>query len=102
FGRAHSAGWVLAEDSGIEVDALGGRPGAHSARYAADDAAAIARLLAEMAGITERGARYVSELVLLGPDGREVRGNGTWEGVIADEARGTGGCGYDPVFVPVG
>jgi XTP/dITP diphosphohydrolase len=102
FGRAHSAGWVLAEDSGLEVEALGGRPGVHSARYAGEGAPAIAKLLAELGDAEERAARYVSELVLLGPDGTEYRGTGTLEGRIATEPSGTEGFGYDPVFVPAG
>lgn len=102
FGRAHSAGWVLAEDSGIEVVALGGRPGVHSARYAAEGAPAIAKLLGELGDAEERGARYVSELVLLAPDGTAYRGTGTLDGRIATEPSGTEGFGYDPVFVPAG
>jgi XTP/dITP diphosphohydrolase len=102
FGLAHSAGWVLAEDSGIEVDALGGGPGIHSARYAPEGAPAIAKLLGELGDISERGARYVSELVLLAPDGIEYRGTGTLSGAIAAEPSGTEGFGYDPVFVPAG
>ncbi len=102
FGRECSDAWVLAEDSGIEVDALGGRPGVHSARYAPEGAPAIARLLAELGDTPERAARYVSELVLLAPDGTECRGTGTLDGRIAHEPSGTGGFGYDPVFVPAG
>jgi XTP/dITP diphosphohydrolase len=74
FGREHEPGWVLAEDSGLEVAALGGRPGVLSARYAPEGAPAVAKLLAELEGVEERAARYVSELVLLAPDGRELRG----------------------------
>jgi XTP/dITP diphosphohydrolase len=102
FGRGHADGWVLAEDSGLEVDALGGRPGVHSARYAPEGAAAIAKLLGELEGAAERGARYVSELVLLAPDDRELRGSGTLEGRIAFAALGGEGFGFDPVFVPDG
>jgi XTP/dITP diphosphohydrolase len=102
FGRAHSSGWVLAEDSGLEVDALGGRPGVQSARYAPEGAPAIARLLAELGDAGERAARYVSELVLLAPDGAEYRGTGALEGRIATEPSGMEGFGYDPVFVPAG
>jgi XTP/dITP diphosphohydrolase len=102
FGRARSEAWVLAEDSGIEVEALGGRPGVHSARYAPEGAPAIAKLLGELEGIAERDARYVSELVLLAPDGTEFRGTGTLDGRIATEPSGTEGFGYDPVFVPDG
>ena len=102
FGRAHSAGWVLAEDSGLEVAALGGRPGVHSARYAPEGAPAIAKLLAELGDAEERTARYVSELVLLAPDGTEYRGTGTLDGSIALEPSGTEGFGFDPVFIPDG
>jgi XTP/dITP diphosphohydrolase len=102
FGREHADGWVLAEDSGLEVDALGGRPGVLSARYAPEGAPAVAKLLGELAGIDERSARYVSELVLLAPDGRELRGTGTLEGRIAREPAGSEGFGYDPIFIPEG
>lgn len=102
FGAGHADGWVLAEDSGLEVHALGGRPGVLSARYAPEGAPAIAKLLGELAGVEERGARYTSELVLLAPDGREYRGTGTLDGHIAQEPRGSEGFGYDPVFVPAG
>jgi XTP/dITP diphosphohydrolase len=102
FGREHTSGWVLAEDSGLEVAGLGGRPGVLSARYAPEGAPAVAKLLAELEGIEQRGARYVSELVLLDPDGRELRGIGTLEGRIANEPAGREGFGYDPVFIPAG
>ena len=90
---------VLGEDSGIEVVALGGNPGVHSARWAEDG---VARLLAELTGESDRRARYVCELVALLPDGTERRGHGTLEGTIAQERSGTEGFGYDPVFVPAG
>jgi XTP/dITP diphosphohydrolase len=102
FGREYVGGWVLAEDSGLEVDALGGRPGVRSARYAPEGAPAVAKLLGELAGIDERGARYVSELVILAPDGRELRGTGTLEGRIAEAPAGSEGFGYDPIFIPEG
>jgi XTP/dITP diphosphohydrolase len=102
FGREHEPGWVLAEDSGLEVDALDGRPGVLSARYAPEGAPAVAKLLTELEGVEERAARYVSELVLLAPDGRELRGTGTLEGRIAHEPAGSEGFGYDPVFIPEG
>jgi XTP/dITP diphosphohydrolase len=102
FGREHTDGWVLAEDSGLEVDSLGGRPGVLSARYAPEGAPAVAKLFGELEGIEERRARYVSELVLLSADGRELRGAGTLEGRIAYEATGNEGFGYDPVFIPDG
>ncbi|HEY5872855.1 MAG TPA: non-canonical purine NTP pyrophosphatase [Gaiellaceae bacterium] len=91
--------WVAGEDSGIEVAALDGRPGVHSARWATDG---VAQLLLELDGQTERHARYVCELVALAPDGAELRATGTLEGSIADEQSGNEGFGYDPIFVPVG
>jgi XTP/dITP diphosphohydrolase len=99
--------WVIGEDSGLEVDGLGGRPGIYSARYAgpgATDEENVAKLVAELAGVRGEGrrGRYVSELVALAPDGREVRGIGTLEGSIAEAPRGSEGFGYDPVFVPDG
>ncbi|HKN64175.1 MAG TPA: RdgB/HAM1 family non-canonical purine NTP pyrophosphatase [Gaiellaceae bacterium] len=100
FGHEQMNGWVLAEDSGLEVDALGGRPGVLSARYAPEGAPAVAKLLGELQNVAERGARYVSELVLLSPDGRELRGTGTLQGRIAHEPAGTEGFGYDPIFIP--
>jgi XTP/dITP diphosphohydrolase len=102
YGRKHAEGPVLAEDSGIEVAALGGRPGVLSARYAPEGAPAIRKLLAELGDAEDRRARYVSELVLLTPDGAELRGTGILEGRIAHEPRGDEGFGYDPVFVPDG
>jgi XTP/dITP diphosphohydrolase len=99
--------WTIGEDSGLEVDGLGGRPGIRSARYAgqgATDEQNVARLLEELEGVTGAGrrARYVSELVCLSPALAELRGTGTLEGTIADAPRGSGGFGYDPVFVPAG
>jgi XTP/dITP diphosphohydrolase len=99
--------WMVGEDSGLEVDALGGRPGIRSARYAgpaASDVDNIALLLRELAGVDreKRHARYVSELVCLSPGLEEFRGTGTLEGRVSEEPRGSGGFGYDPVFVPAG
>jgi XTP/dITP diphosphohydrolase len=102
FGQEHASGWVLAEDSGLEVAALGGRPGVLSARYAPEGAPAVAKLLGELEGVEQRDAHYVSELVLLAPDGRELRGTGTLEGRIAHEPAGSEGFGYDPIFTPDG
>jgi XTP/dITP diphosphohydrolase len=102
FGREHADGWVVAEDSGLEVEALDGRPGVLSARYAPEGAPAVAKLLGELEGSEDREARYVSELVLLSPDGQELRGTGTLEGRIAHEPAGSEGFGYDPIFVPDG
>jgi len=99
LGAGHT---LLGEDSGLEVDALGGRPGVESARYAPEGAPAIVKLLGELSGVRDRTARFVCELVCLTPDGTEVRGSGTLAGRIADEPSGSEGFGYDPVFVPDG
>jgi XTP/dITP diphosphohydrolase len=100
FGRALADGdWMVGEDSGIEVAALGGRPGIESARWAGDG---VTALLRELDGVEQRRARYVCELVALSPAGEEVRGTGVLEGAIAHEPRGTEGFGYDPIFVPDG
>lgn len=101
FARTATPGeWVLGEDSGLEVDALGGRPGVESARWAGGEH--VARVLEALAGTDDRGARYVCELVCLAPDGAELRGRGELPGRIAEEPRGTKGFGFDPVFVPEG
>ncbi len=94
--------WVLGEDSGIEVAALDWGPGVFSARFGADDP--VGRLLAELSGFESdsRRARYVSELVAISPDGRELRGTGILEGRIGHEPRGSEGFGYDPIFLPEG
>ena len=109
FGRAQARAdsWAIGEDSGLEVDALGGRPGIRSARYAgerATDEENVAKLLEELRGVERdrRGARYVSELIAISPGGEELRGTGTLAGTIAEAPCGSGGFGYDPVFIPVG
>ncbi len=99
--------WAIGEDSGLEVDWLGGVPGIRSARYAGENAGDeqnVAKLLQALAGAegADRGAHYVSELVVLTSEGRELRGTGTLEGEIATEPKGSEGFGYDPVFVPTG
>lgn len=96
---------ALADDSGLEVDALGGAPGVHSARYAGepcDDAANNAKLLAELANVPDekRTARFVSTLVFIDEDGTEYVARGTVEGRIGFEERGSEGFGYDPLFFP--
>ena len=98
---------ALADDSGLEVDALGGDPGVLSARYAGvdgagADAANNAKLLAELAGIhgPNRRARFRCVLALVAPDGREVTAEGRIEGFVLDAPRGQGGFGYDPLFLP--
>lgn len=97
--------WVLAEDSGLVVPALNGRPGVYSARYAGeqgDDAANNARLLAELAPLPDdrRNAHYVCTAALADPDGAvQAVVEGQCHGVIVKEHRGTGGFGYDPLFL---
>jgi XTP/dITP diphosphohydrolase len=100
-GRAHAPAdaWVAGEDSGIEVAALGGRPGVESARWSPNW---IEDLLAALEGSEDRRARYVCELVVLDPDGAETRATGTLTGRITDTPRGDEGFGYDPIFVPDG
>jgi XTP/dITP diphosphohydrolase len=92
---------ALADDSGIEVDALDGRPGVFSARYGDSEAARNERLLSELRGVAEerRTARYRAVVALAWPDGVVVTGEGTCEGRIAEAPRGTVGFGYDPLFV---
>ena len=92
---------ALADDSGIEVDALGGRPGVRSARYAPSESAANVRLLDELRGVPDarRTARYRAVVVLAMPGGVEVSAEGVCEGRIATSARGGAGFGYDPLFV---
>lgn len=106
-GAAPNAAWVLADDSGICVDALEGAPGVESAYFAGPqhDAAANLRKLEEVMRDTpddRRGARFVCVLVLLGPDGAEQAFEGRCEGALCRAARGGGGFGYDPLFVPAG
>ncbi len=91
--------WALGEDSGIEAAALGGAPGIASARWADDG---DSRLLPELDSAEDRRARYVCELVVLDPDGGELRGSGIVDGSIAPARRGREGFGYDPIFVPDG
>jgi XTP/dITP diphosphohydrolase len=102
FGRLHAdaEAWALGEDSGIEAVALDGRPGVHTARWAAGDP--VGRMLDALDGVAERRARYVCVLVAVDPDGREVVARGTLEGTIALAAAGDEGFGFDPVFVPDG
>jgi XTP/dITP diphosphohydrolase len=97
--------WVIGEDSGLCVPALGGAPGVYSARYAGkhgDDAANNAKLIREMAALSgdARAAYYVSTAVLADPAGKVVASaEGRCHGVIADAPRGAGGFGYDPLFL---
>ena len=98
---------ALADDSGLEVRALGGAPGVISAHYAGahgDDEANIAKLMREMEDIEprDRGARFVCVLALASPAGELVRIRETCEGAISPQPRGEMGFGYDPVFIPEG
>ena len=92
---------AIADDSGIEIDALDGRPGIHSARWT-EESDWIPRVLRELDGVSDaaRSARYVAAAAAVWPDGRRTVVRGTVEGRIADEPRGGGGFGYDPLFVP--
>ena len=99
-----SEGWFLADDSGIEIDALDGRPGVISARYAGldcDDEANNDKVLKEMKGVPEarRSCRFRCVLALVG-EGVEQTFSGACEGTLLFERRGTGGFGYDPLFLP--
>ncbi|MBL7916451.1 MAG: RdgB/HAM1 family non-canonical purine NTP pyrophosphatase [Bacteroidia bacterium] len=94
----------LADDSGLEVEALGGRPGVFSARFAgpgSSDQQNINRLMAEMEGVTNRKARFVAVLALV-LDGNEYLFEGFVNGTIAPKQTGNSGFGYDPVFIPEG
>jgi XTP/dITP diphosphohydrolase len=93
---------ALADDSGIEIDAIGGAPGIHSARWT-EEHDWIPRVLRELDGVApaERTARFVSAAAAVWPDGRTVVRRGVVEGHISAAARGLSGFGYDPVFVPV-
>jgi XTP/dITP diphosphohydrolase len=112
FEKAHAVATALgvpavADDSGLEVDALGGAPGPRSARYAgerASDADNRRRLLGALKGIpgSGRSARFRCVAVVAWPDGREVHAEGVCEGVLGGKERGGGGFGYDPLFVPEG
>ncbi|HEY9898755.1 MAG TPA: RdgB/HAM1 family non-canonical purine NTP pyrophosphatase [Pantanalinema sp.] len=88
----------LADDSGIAVEALDGRPGIASARYAESDADRINKLLAELEGKASRAATFHCAVVLAYPDGREIAVEGVVKGRVTEAPRGTGGFGYDPVF----
>lgn len=106
--RSAPAGlWVLADDSGLSCDALGGAPGVDSAVYAgsrATDAENRAKLLAALGGVppARRTARFTCHLVLLGPAGEDMEFTGHCEGEVLEAERGAGGFGYDALFVPRG
>jgi XTP/dITP diphosphohydrolase len=102
----HPDAWIIADDSGLMVDALDGAPGVWSARFAgeqASDSENTELLLERLADVsdTERSARFTCVLVAIAPDGREFVAEGFVEGAITHVPRGTSGFGYDPVFVPI-
>lgn len=102
--QKYGADMVFADDTGLEVTALGGAPGVYSARYAGpghDSAANMARLLREMEGVADRRARFRTVIALL-CHGELTLVEGEVRGVIATEPQGTDGFGYDPVFIPEG
>lgn len=93
---------VVADDTGLEVNALGGAPGVISARFAGDDATYednVRKLLSVMEGFAERSARFRTVMVLIDDNGEELVVEGVMEGSITTEARGSRGFGYDPVFL---
>ena len=97
---------ALADDTGLEVDALGGAPGVHSARYAGPDASYadnLTRLLSDLHDVPpeRRTARFRTVAMICFPDGRELSAEGIVEGTITTEPRGKAGFGYDPVFAPL-
>ena len=98
---ARTGALAIADDSGIEIDALDRRPGIHSARWT-EESDWVPRVLRELDGVagSARSARYVAAAAAVWPDGREVVVRGVVEGHVPDAPRGTGGFGYDPVFVP--
>jgi XTP/dITP diphosphohydrolase len=96
---------AVADDTGLEVDALGGAPGVHTARFAGEDATYadnVAKMLNDLTGVPEdeRSARFRTVALVRFPDGSEVVAEGVVDGRIATEARGERGFGYDPLFVP--
>ena len=100
--------WVIADDSGLEIDHLLGAPGVHSARFGGaasgyDEKMGLILKQLNNVGVTNRGARFVSVIVLAKPTGEiAIMADGTCSGVIATEPRGMGGFGYDPIFIPDG
>ncbi|HIK37908.1 MAG: RdgB/HAM1 family non-canonical purine NTP pyrophosphatase [Geminocystis sp.] len=91
--------WAIADDSGLSVTSLGGKPGVYSARYGNTDAERIARLLQELRGSDDRSARFICAIALANPQGEIViETEGVCEGVISETPMGEGGFGYDPIF----
>lgn len=108
----HPGEWCMADDSGLEVAALGGEPGVRSARYSEDESPAAAeadrprlnneKLLAKLSGVANRAANFTCVIALVDPQGREHLAEGRCFGRIAEAPSGAGGFGYDPLFVPDG
>ena len=101
----HRGEWCLADDSGLEVAALGGAPGVKSARYAGEPSNTAnnnALLLKNLEGVADRRANFTCAVALVGPDGREYTVVGKCFGTIAEKPSGAAGFGYDPLFVPDG
>ena len=101
----HEGDWSMADDSGLEVEALGGAPGVRSARYAGEPSCTPANnalLLKNLEGASNRAARFVCAVALVDPEGRERVVRGECPGRISEAPSGAGGFGYDPLFVPDG
>lgn len=101
----HVGAWSMADDSGLEVEALNGAPGVRSARYAGEPSSTPANnalLLKNLTGVANRAARFVCAVALVAPDGAEHVVRGECPGRISTEPSGAGGFGYDPLFVPTG
>lgn len=105
--REYTDKFIIADDSGLEVDVLNGEPGLYSARYAGDGTTpdqGMAKLISKLEGyaMEERGARFVCCIALLAPDGDKRTFTGECKGTIIDEKRGTNGFGFDPIFMVEG
>lgn len=101
--RDHTGSTALSDDTGLFVDALDGRPGVRTARYAGESASSadnVAKLLGELAGVENRRAEFRTVIAVASPQGPVELAVGTVEGRIATEAGGSDGFGYDPVFIP--
>ena len=93
---------VFADDTGLEIDALGGKPGVYTARWAGEPAANRKKALSELQGKTDRGAQFRTVIALIKVNGERLAVSGIVRGRIAEEEYGNGGFGYDPVFIPEG
>lgn len=101
-GQWNTIDGVFADDTGLEIDALGGKPGVYTARWAGEAAANRQKALRELAGETNRKAQFRTVVTLITADGRTQQVSGVVGGRIADSEYGNGGFGYDPVFIPDG